>query len=104
MVMNTIEKYKDKEIIIIADYKADVLEAYLSNFCKYNFSVCQTTEQGTAGGLGMVVDSIPDDEPFVLTWADLFFEEISEFAFENELLVGLSDSFKCRWKLEDNNL
>ena len=102
MIMNTIEKYKDKEIIIIADYKADVLEAYLSNFCKYNFTVCQTTEQGTAGGLGKVVDSIPDDEPFVLTWADLFFEETPEFEFNKDLLVGLSNTFKCRWKLENN--
>ena len=46
MIMNTIEKYKDKEIIIIADYKADVLETYLISFCKVNFSVHQTTEQG----------------------------------------------------------
>ena len=102
MIMNTIEKYKDKEIIIIADYKADVLEVYLSNFCKHNFTVCQTTEQGTAGGLAKVMDSIPDDEPFILTWADLFFEETPEFEFDKDLLVGLSDTFKCRWKLENN--
>ena len=103
MIMNTIEKFKDKEIIIIADYKADVLETYLINFCKYNFTVCQTTEQGTAGGLSRVMENvIPDNEPFILTWADLFFEETPEFVFDKELLVGLSDKFKCRWKLEDN--
>ena len=103
MIMNTIEKYKDKEIIIIADYKEDVLEKYLTNFCKHNFIICQTTEQGTAGGLSRVMESaIPDNEPFILTWADLFFEETPEFEFDKELLVGLSDTFKCRWKLEDN--
>ena len=103
MIMNTIEKYKDKEIIIIADYKADVLESYLINFCKVNFSVCQTTEQGTAGGLTRVMENfIPDDEPFILTWADLFFEKTPEFEFDKDLLVGLSDTFKCRWKLENN--
>ena len=103
MIMNTIEKFKDKEIIIIADYKADVLETYLINFCKVNFSVCQTTEQGTAGGLTRVMENIiPDDEPFILTWADLFFEETPEFDFNKDLLVGLSDTFKCRWKLDNN--
>ena len=35
-------------------------------------------------------------------WADLFFEETPEFVFDKELIVGLSDTFKCRWKLEDN--
>ena len=103
MIMNTLEKYKDKEIIIIADYKADVLETYLINFCKCNFTVHQTTEQGTAGGLTRVMDNIiPDDEPFILTWADLFFEETPKFEFDKDLLVGLSDTFKCRWKLENN--
>ena len=103
MIMNTIEKYKDKEIIIIADYKADVLETYLISFCKVNFSVHQTTEQGTAGGLKRVIENfIPDNEPFILTWADLFFEETPEFEFDKDLLVGLSDTFKCRWKLENN--
>ena len=46
--------------------------------------------------------AIPDNEPFILTWADLFFEQTPEFEFDKELLVGLSDTFKCRWKLEDN--
>ena len=103
MIMNTIEKFKDKEIIIIADYKSDVLENYLVNFCKYNFTVCQTTEHGTAGGLTRVMENIiPDDEPFILTWADLFYEETPQFEFDKDLLVGLSDTFKCRWKLENN--
>ena len=103
MIMNTIEKFKDKEIIIIADYKAEVLENYLINFCKYNFTVCQTTEHGTAGGLSRVMENIiPDDESFILTWADLFYEETPQFEFNKDLLVGLSNTFKCRWKLENN--
>ena len=103
MIVNTLNVYKDKEVIIIADYKADVLEKYLKSFYKgHNYWIHRTTESGTAGGLKKAVSLIPDNEPFILTWADLFFEETSEFSFENELLVGLSDSFKCRWKLEDN--
>ena len=103
MIVNTLNVYKDKEVIIIADYKADVLEKYLKSFYKgHNYWIHRTTESGTAGGLNKVVSLIPDNEPFILTWADLFFEETSEFAFENELLVGLSNSFKCRWKLEDS--
>ena len=46
------------------------------------------------------VSFIPDDEPFILTWADLFFENEPKFSFDTDLLVGLSNTFKCRWSLD----
>ena len=32
---------------------------------------------------------------------DLFFEKEQEFTLETELLVGLSNTFKCRWKYDN---
>tara|TARA_B100000902_G_scaffold243545_1_gene230604 strand:- start:231 stop:1754 length:1524 start_codon:yes stop_codon:yes gene_type:complete len=104
MIVNTLNVYKDKEVIIIADYKADVLEKYLKSFYKgHNYWIHHTTESGTAGGLKKAVSLIPDKEPFILTWADLFFEKENTFSVENDLLVGLSNTFKCRWKLNESN-
>ena len=109
MIVNTLNVYKDKEIIIIADYKADILEKYLKTFYKgHNYWVHRTTESGTAGGLKKAVSLIPDKEPFILTWADLFFEEeptftLQDLTFKTHLLVGLSNTFKCRWRLEEYN-
>ena len=109
MIVNTLNVYKDKEVIIIADYKADVLEKYLKSFYKgHNYWIHRTTESGTAGGLKKAVSLIPDKEPFILTWADLFFEEeptftLQDLTFKTHLLVGLSNTFKCRWRLEEYN-
>ena len=102
MIINTLNTYKDKEVIIIADHLSDVLEKYLRAFYKRtNYWVVRTTEEGTAGGMKKAVSLIPDNKPFILTWADLFFEEEPEFSFDNDLLVGLSNTFKCRWSLNE---
>ena len=101
MIINTLNIYKDKEVIIIADHLSDVLENYLKTFYKKdNYRIVCTTESGTAGGLNEAVSFIPDDEPFILTWADLFFESAQKFFFVEDLLVGLSNTFKCRWSLD----
>ena len=102
MIINTLNTYKNKDVIIITDHLADVLEKYLKLFYKgHNYWIVRTTESGTAGGMKKAVSFIPDDESFILTWADLFFEEEAKFSFNTDLLVGLSNTFKCRWSLKD---
>ena len=103
MIINTLNVYNDKEVIIITDHLSDVLEKYLKLFYKgHNYWIVKTQEPGTAGGLKKAVSFIPDNEPFILTWADLFFEKEQIFSFDSPLLVGLSNTFKCRWRLDDN--
>ena len=103
MIVNTLNVYKDKEVIIIADYLSNVLETYLETFYSgTNYRVHHTNEVGTAGGLKKAISFIPDNEPFIITWADLFFEKPQIFFFNGELLVGLSNTFKCRWSLKDD--
>ena len=109
MIMNTLKVYKDKEVIIIADHLADVLENYLKLFAgDYSYGIVRTDEEGTAGGLKDAVEYIPENEPFILTWADLFFEkepvfEMCDVTHKAHLMVGLSNTFKCRWRLEEYN-
>ena len=104
MIINTLNIYKDKEVIIIADHLSGVLKEYLRLFCKHtNYRIVITSEQGTAGGLKQAISYIHNDEPFILTWADLFFERDQKFSFDTDLLVGLSNTFKCRWRLEEYN-
>ena len=109
MIMITLKVYKDKEVIIIVDHLADVLIQYLKLFAgDYNYGIIETTDEGTAGGLKEAVEFIPEGEPFILTWADLFFEkeptfEMCDVTYKNYLMVGLSNTFKCRWRLEEYN-
>lgn len=101
MIVNTMNVYKDKKVIIIGDHLVDLLDSYLDSFCKdYDYEIVRTEENGTAAGLTKAVSYIPEGEPFILTWSDLFFEKEQEFIIETELLVGLSNTFKCRWKYE----
>ena len=102
MIINTMKVYKDKKIIIIGDHLVDVLDCYLDSFGKeYDYKIVRTEEPGTAAGLTKAVSFIPDGEPFIITWSDLFFEKEQEFTLETELLVGLSNTFKCRWKYDN---
>ena len=76
----------------------ELLDSYLDSFYNdYNYKIVRTDEKGPAAGLKKAVSYIPDGEPFIVTWSDLFFEKEQEFTFETELLVGLSNTFKCRW-------
>lgn len=103
MIVNLLQVYKGKKVIIIGDYLLDVLESYLKTFCfQYDYKIISTNESGTSAGLKEAVKNIPDDKPFIVTWSDLFFLKEQEFSFNTDLLVGLSNTFKCRWKLESN--
>jgi GTP:adenosylcobinamide-phosphate guanylyltransferase/thiamine kinase-like enzyme len=102
MIVNTMRMYENKKIIIIGDHLIDVLNNYLLTFCKnYDYNIVNTTEKGTSAGLKDAIKFIPDNTPFILTWSDLFFEKEQKFTFDNELLVGLSNDFKCRWKYQN---
>ena len=102
MILNTMKVYKDKKIIIIGDHLVDVLDCYLDSFGKeYDYKIVRTEEPGTAAGLTKAVSFIPEGEPFIITWSDLFFEKEQQFTLETELLVGLSNTFKCRWKYDN---
>ena len=109
MIVNTLKVYKDKEVVIIVDHLADVLDKYLQTFCTdYNYQIVRTKEEGTAGGLNEALGYVPENKPFIVTWADLFFEkeptfEMCDVTHKNHLMVGLSNTFKCRWRLEEYN-
>lgn len=101
MIEQTLDVYKDKTVIIIGDSHYDVLSQYLDQILSYeNYILIRTNEKGTGAGIKCALDNIPDGEPFIITWSDLFFEKEQEFSFDNELLVGLAGNFDCRWSLE----
>lgn len=102
MIEQTLDVYKDKTVIIIGDAHYDILSQYLDQIlsCE-NYILIRTNEEGTGAGIKCALDNIPDGEPFIITWSDLFFEKEQEFSFDNELLVGLAGNFDCRWSLEN---
>jgi len=101
MIEQTLDVYRDKTVIIIGDAHFDMLLHYICEISKFdNYILLQTEEEGTGAGIKSALKNIPDGEPFIITWSDLFFEKEQEFEFDNELLVGLAGNFDCRWSLE----
>jgi len=100
MIMKTLEIYKDKKVIIIGDTHFDMLFNYITEIgdCG-NYTLLKTDESGTAAGIGAALNYIPKNQPFIITWSDLYFEEEQKFEFDTELLVGLAGNFDCRWSL-----
>ena len=102
MIEQTLEVYKDKTVIIIGDTHFKMLLHYICEISQSdNYILLQTDEDGTAAGIRAALQNVPDGEPFIITWSDLFFEKQQEFEFDNEMLVGLAGNFDCRWSLEN---
>lgn len=102
MIEQTLDVYKDKTVIIIGDTHFNMLERYICDISSSeNYILLQTKEEGTAAGIKSALKNVPDGEPFIITWSDLFFEKEQEFEFDTEMLVGLAGDFDCRWSLEN---
>ena len=108
MIFWAFRAFKDHDIKVICDYKADALVRYLNAFGRdYNVEVVNASGTGTASGIGQAVANIRDDDPVVILWCDLLLNESFELPKCLQALplednyVGLSGSFPCRWSFRD---
>lgn len=109
LIFSAFEAFKGNQIYVIADYKKDILKKYIKVFgAQYNPIVVDAPGNGTASGISECLKDIPDDEPILIVWCDLFFEEnfsLPSFLKSSEIdsnYVGLSSSFPCRWSFRNN--
>ena len=103
IIFHLFRKYPDKKFIIIADYKADVLEAYLESFADVEYFVVKAKEKGTCAGISDAVSYIPENERFLLVWSDLILgEHTLDDASGNINYLGISKEFECRWSFINN--
>lgn len=99
--------FAGKNIKIICDYKSDVLIQYLKVFADdLDVEVISANGTGTASGIGNAIATIKDNEPVIVMWCDLLLND--EFFLPEELtnhldknLIGLSNTFPCRWSFND---
>jgi hypothetical protein len=88
--------------IIVADYRADVLAAYLATVPpEVDHAMVTADGDGTLSGLSAAIARVDDTSAFLIVWCDLFFEEFPGDELGDRLLVGLSDQFRCRWSVDD---
>ncbi|QNI83935.1 mobA-like NTP transferase domain protein [Synechococcus sp. PROS-7-1] len=96
-VINSV--FDDPEIYIIADYKKDILKAFLDSYPKFNLRLHAPSGRGTASGISEIVAE-NNLEKVLIMWCDLYlcassFEEID---ISNSIdTICLSRDFTCRW-------
>jgi len=104
MIFHLFRKFPDKKFIIIADYKKDVLRAYLESFSEVKYQVVDANGTGTCSGVKKAVDLVPENEPFMLIWSDLILSDKFHLPEEENNYIGISQTFPCRWKYEKDEL
>lgn len=75
MLFHLFQKYPEKQFIIIADYKKEVLREYLYSFAKVKYQVVDADGEGTCSGIAQALALIPENQPFMLVWSDLILPE-----------------------------
>jgi len=101
MLFHLIRKFPDKKFIIIADYRKEVLRAYLESFAKVKYLVVDADGTGTCSGVKKAVELLPTGNPFMLIWSDLILPDDFQLPKENNNFIGISQTFSCRWKYEN---
>jgi thiamine kinase-like enzyme/GTP:adenosylcobinamide-phosphate guanylyltransferase len=93
--------FPEAKLHIIGDYKYGVLEAYLQNTeLELNYTLTKASGSGTTSGIGKALAFVPDDEPFAITWSDLYFTEPISFPKEDENFIVLTNRNKCRYRYQ----
>lgn len=103
MIFHLFRKFPDKKFIIIGDYKYDVLEKYLFEFCDVDYKMIRVAgKKGTCAGLSKAISYIPEHERFMLIWCDLVLPSDYEIPESQNNIIGISKDFQCRWKYEND--
>jgi len=104
MILQALKVFKHSKVIIIADYKYEVMRDYLLTFAKdYKYTLVRSFKTGTCAGLREALKYVPSGEKFLLVWSDLFLPDDFELTIEDgKNYVGLSGTFRCRWSFVDN--
>ena len=108
MIFWAFRAFKEHDIKVICDYKADALVRYLDAFGRdYKVEVVNASGTGTASGIAQAIASIHDDEPIIVLWCDLLLNENFRLPKCLETMplvdnfVGLSGTFSCRWSFRE---
>lgn len=101
----SLEKFKNCNIIIITDYKSDVLESYVNTFySQFNIKLIKTNKYGTCSGIKQAISLINNQNPIALIWSDLILEENIQHNIYSDIQVFTTDSFPCRYKLKKQKI
>jgi GTP:adenosylcobinamide-phosphate guanylyltransferase len=104
LLFHTLDLFPHSDIVVIGDYKIDVLRQYCEAFGRHeHLRIVRADGSGTCAGISEAAKQLDSNAPVMLTWCDLIFSDSPAplFAGLDRAAVGLSTSFPCRWSLRD---
>lgn len=103
MLLRVFKTFAGANFIVIADYRYEVIRDYLLTFgTGYKYTLVRAENVGTCAGIRSALTYVPDGEPFVLTWSDLYFtEDFRPHFTPGKNYLGISKHFRCRWSYID---
>jgi GTP:adenosylcobinamide-phosphate guanylyltransferase len=99
------DTFPTAKFIIIGDYLFPQLKTYLNvNPPAVEYDLINTEQKGTLSGIGSALELIPKSSSMILIWSDLIITKPPEFKQTEVPVVVTSDSFTCRWTVNDSGL
>ncbi len=95
--------FPDATLHIIGDYKFEMLQSYLRYVdLGFVYTLTKTDNNGTMAGIYKALEFVPENEPFAITWSDLYYATTIQIRELNRNYIILTNSNKCRYKYENS--
>lgn len=105
IIFHLFKKFPKARFSIIADYKHDILEKYLTIFAKdIDFRIIKASEKGTCSGIADAAADIDNKLPLILIWCDLVLGNEFFLPQTTDNYIAISNTFECRWSFKNNQL
>lgn len=91
IIFHLFRKFEGAKFTIIADYKIEVLQKYLTIFAKgVDYRILKARNEGTIAGITEAISDFSESEPFMIIWCDLILSK--EFELPNFAKNGAQNS------------
>lgn len=105
MLFKVFKAFPDSKFYVIGDYGYEILDAYLKlNGTGFDITLLKASGHGTASGIKQALDAMPLNEPFLLMWSDLVFNQVQDLNSLNKPTVFLTNEFVCRWSVNHGRM
>lgn len=105
VLFHAFELFPNAHFIIIGDYKYFVLESYLRNFAKVDYTLVHAVGKGNASGINVALEHVPEEAPFLLMWSDVLLSKNIDFCkLPVGNYIGLTSRYPCSWRMVDGVL
>jgi len=100
---NNLSYLNDYKVYIIVDHLSDIIVDYVRHILKRDdIHFVKAQVKSTTSGLREIANENRGAE-FLILWSDLYLNEEPKFENAQDICIGLTNDFYCRWKFDDGS-